>query len=148
MTQAAHKPTPAARTAAHSDKAAGHGRRTQVRDSGIHGKGVYAVRPIQAGERVLEYKGEIITWEEALEDHGFDVLQAGDASEALGLCASRPRRPDLFLLDIALPGPSGIELLETLRRRDDMRMLFKLAKDATPDDVRRAVKIIEALHND
>src|SRR3989338_3782939 len=38
MTQAAHKPTPAARTAAHSDKAAGHGRRTQVRDSGIHGK--------------------------------------------------------------------------------------------------------------
>ena len=29
-----------------------------------------------------------------------------------------------------------------------MKMLFKLAKDATPDDVRRAVKIIEALHND
>ena len=75
MTQAAHKPTPAARTAAHSDKAAGHGRRTQVRDSGIHGKGVYAVRPIQAGERVLEYKGEIITWEEALERHPHDPEQ-------------------------------------------------------------------------
>lgn len=40
------------------------------------------------------------------------------------------------------------ELLETLRRRDDMRMLFKLARDATPEDVRKAVKIIEALHND
>lgn len=40
------------------------------------------------------------------------------------------------------------ELLETLRTRDDMRMLFKLAKDATPDDVRSAVKIIEALRND
>ena len=40
------------------------------------------------------------------------------------------------------------ELLETLRNREDMKMLFKLAKDATPDDVRRAVKIIEALHND
>ena len=40
------------------------------------------------------------------------------------------------------------ELLETLRSRDDMRMLFKLAKDATPDDVRKAVKIIEALYND
>ncbi len=75
MTQAAHKPTPAARTAAHSDKAAGQGRRTQVRDSGIHGKGVYAVRPIQAGERVLEYKGEIITWEEALERHPHDPEQ-------------------------------------------------------------------------
>lgn len=40
------------------------------------------------------------------------------------------------------------ELLEALRTREDMRMLFKLAKDATPDDVRSAVKIIEALRND
>ena len=37
------------------------------------------------------------------------------------------------------------ELLEELRNREDMRMLFKLAKDASPDDVRQAVKIIEAL---
>lgn len=75
MTQAAHKPTPAARTAAHSDPASDTGRRTQVRDSGIHGKGVYAVRPIHAGERVLEYKGEIITWEEALDRHPHDPEQ-------------------------------------------------------------------------
>lgn len=76
MTQAAHKPTPAARTATHTEKASGQGgRRTQVRDSGIHGKGVYAVRSIQAGERVLEYKGEIITWEEALERHPHDPDQ-------------------------------------------------------------------------
>ena len=75
MTQAAHKPTPAARTAAHSDMASSTGRRTQVRDSGIHGKGVYAVRPIKAGERVLEYKGEIITWEEALDRHPHDPKQ-------------------------------------------------------------------------
>ena len=40
------------------------------------------------------------------------------------------------------------ELLETLRVREDMRMLFKLAKDATPKDVRSAVKIIEALRHD
>jgi len=38
------------------------GRRTQVRKSNVHGKGVYAVRPIKAGEMVLEYKGKIITW--------------------------------------------------------------------------------------
>ena len=37
------------------------------------------------------------------------------------------------------------ELLEDLRNREDMRMLFRLAKGATPDDVRQAVKIIEAL---
>ena len=40
------------------------------------------------------------------------------------------------------------ELLETLRNREDMRMLFKLARDATPADVKKAVKIIEALRDD
>ena len=36
-------------------------------------------------------------------------------------------------------------LLTSLREREDMRMLFKLAQDASPEDVRQAVKIIEAL---
>ena len=37
------------------------------------------------------------------------------------------------------------EILTEMRSRSDMRMLFKVAKDATPEDVRQAVKIIEAL---
>ena len=40
------------------------------------------------------------------------------------------------------------ELLTSLREREDMRMLFKLAQDASPEDVRQAVKIIEALRRD
>lgn len=40
------------------------------------------------------------------------------------------------------------ELLTALREREDMRMLFKLARNASPDDVRQAVKIIEALRRD
>ena len=40
------------------------------------------------------------------------------------------------------------QLLTSLREREDMRMLFKLAKDASPEDVRQAVKIIEALRRD
>jgi SET domain-containing protein len=52
-----------------------NGRRTQVRASGVHGKGVYAVRPIRAGEKVLEYKGEIITWRKALTRHPHDPNQ-------------------------------------------------------------------------
>lgn len=47
-------------------------RRIQVRLSGVHGKGVYALRPIKAGERVIEYKGEIISWPEALRRHPHD----------------------------------------------------------------------------
>ena len=37
------------------------------------------------------------------------------------------------------------EYLEYLRTRPEMRMLFKLSKDATKEDVEQAVKIIEAL---
>src|SRR5512145_1410482 len=50
-------------------------RRTEVRPSGVHGKGVYAVRPIREGEAVLEYKGEIITWRQALKRHPHDPDQ-------------------------------------------------------------------------
>lgn len=43
------------------------------------------------------------------------------------------------------PDDELMALLTTLREREDIRMLFKLAKDASPEDVRQAVKIIEAL---
>lgn len=75
MTQAKTKNQPAARKAASRGEAPGAGRRTQVRESGIHGKGVYAIRPLHAGDTVLEYKGEIITWEEALDRHPHDPEQ-------------------------------------------------------------------------
>ena len=47
-------------------------RRIQVRKSDVHGKGVFALRPIAAGERIIEYKGEVITWPEALRRHPHD----------------------------------------------------------------------------
>lgn len=47
-------------------------RRIQVRRSGVHGKGVFALRRIAAGERIIEYKGEIISWPEALRRHPHD----------------------------------------------------------------------------
>ena len=37
------------------------------------------------------------------------------------------------------------EYLEALKNRSEMRMLFNLAKNASKEDVERAVKIIEAL---
>ena len=48
------------------------GRRIQVRKSGVHGKGVFALQPIAKGERIIEYKGEIIGWPEALRRHPHD----------------------------------------------------------------------------
>ncbi|MGC4062836.1 MAG: SET domain-containing protein [Aquabacterium sp.] len=75
MTQAAPKSQPAARTATLHQPVPDKGRRTQVRDSGVHGKGVFVVRPIEAGTTVLEYKGEIISWQEALDRHPHDPEQ-------------------------------------------------------------------------
>ena len=40
-------------------------RRFSVRNSPIHGRGVFALRHIPKGARVIEYKGELITDEEA-----------------------------------------------------------------------------------
>lgn len=48
-------------------------RRIQVRLSGVHGKGVFALRPIKAGSRLIEYTGEIIPWPEALRRHPHDA---------------------------------------------------------------------------
>jgi SET domain-containing protein len=67
----------AARTAHHVDQLAdpGHrrsGRRIQARKSGVHGRGVFAVAEIAAGERIVEYKGEVISWKEALRRHPHD----------------------------------------------------------------------------
>lgn len=41
--------------------------------------------------------------------------------------------------------PELTEYLETLRTRPEMRMLFSASKDATKEDVEKAVAIIEAL---
>ena len=38
--------------------------RIVVKNSRIHGRGVYAGRKLAKGERVIEYKGELITWKE------------------------------------------------------------------------------------
>ena len=60
------KPTPQA------PKALPTGRRIQVRRSGVHGKGVFALRALAAGEPIIEYTGERITWKEALRRHPHD----------------------------------------------------------------------------
>jgi len=62
--------TPAARPAGKARARAG--RRIQVRRSGVHGKGVFALVPIPKGTRIIEYVGEIVTWPEAQRRHPHD----------------------------------------------------------------------------
>jgi len=58
---------PGARPA--STAARSRGPRIQVRRSGVHGRGVYAIRPIAKGEVIIEYKGQMITWRQAEARH-------------------------------------------------------------------------------
>ena len=47
-------------------------RRIQTRRSGVHGKGVFALTDLAEGETLIEYTGEIISWEEAQRRHPHD----------------------------------------------------------------------------
>ncbi len=47
-------------------------RRIQVRRSGVHGKGVFALQDLAEGETIIEYVGEVITWDEAQDRHPHD----------------------------------------------------------------------------
>lgn len=62
----------------------------RVRKSAIHGRGVFAVWPILKGTRLVEYKGERITWEEAERRYPKDpvpyhtfLFEIGDGSYCL-----------------------------------------------------------------
>jgi uncharacterized protein len=48
------------------------GARIQTRRSGVHGKGVFALQNLAEGEVLIEYVGEIISWDEALRRHPHD----------------------------------------------------------------------------
>lgn len=70
-----------------------------------------------------------------LSRQGFGVSRASTGAEALRL--ARKMRPDLILLDIMLPGESGIEVCERIRERDDGVVIVMItAKDAEEDKVR------------
>lgn len=56
----------------HSSVKKSASRRIQVRQSGVHGKGVFALQDIAKGETVIEYIGEIISAQEAEDRHPHD----------------------------------------------------------------------------
>jgi len=99
-----------------------------------------------------------------LSDTGFDIV--GEASEGQGAVDLVLReRPDVVLLDITMPGMSGVEVARVLRERGSVTRVLMLSvhddttyvleavrkgahgyvrKDTTPADLRAAVRAVHA----
>lgn len=75
--------------------------------------------PAKGGETILLVEDNVAIREAAahiLRESGYSILEAGDGREALDV-ARKTRKPiDLLLADIAMPGMSGRELAQKLRR--------------------------------
>ena len=57
----------------------------------------------------------------SLKDQGYLLLEATDGNDALKLALKE--RPDLIIMDIQLPGMSGIEITRKLRERPDFQQV-------------------------
>ena len=65
--------------------------------------------------------------------HGFDVSVVGSGEEALDEITLR--RPDLMILDLGLPGMSGLEVCKRVRALSNLPIIVLSAKDAERDKV-------------
>jgi DNA-binding response OmpR family regulator len=71
---------------------------------------------------------------ELLQRAGFEVLEEANGRAALRVFHAS--RPDLVVLDVAMPELSGWETLERIRELSDVPVLMLTAKDAEADRVR------------
>ena len=74
-----------------------------------------------------------------LADHGYRASVAEDAETALARLPDEP--PDLVLLDVNLPGMSGIDALEKIRARGDDPPVVVMSGQATVDSAVKATKL-------
>jgi two-component system KDP operon response regulator KdpE len=68
-----------------------------------------------------------------LSSHGYVISEAKTGEEALELAAKQ--RPDLFLLDVNMPGMGGIETCRELRRGSDAPIIMLTVRNAERDKV-------------
>ena len=72
---------------------------------------------------------------------GFEVLLAADGEK--GFKMARDKRPDLILLDIILPGMSGLDILKELKESEETKNIkvVMLTNFGTDENVSRATEL-------
>ena len=73
------------------------------------------------------------TLSNALRDVGYEVLSASSAEGGEALLESRTGSVDLMLLDVKLPGRSGLDLLEQQRRQGYVGSAIVMTAFDSPD---------------
>ena len=83
---------------------------------------VNADRPLRKKVLIVEDNDlNMKLFNDLLVAHGYGTLQTKDGVEALELI--REHRPDLILMDIQLPEVSGIEVMQWIKKDDNLRMI-------------------------
>jgi DNA-binding response OmpR family regulator len=70
----------------------------------------------------------------ALRQAGYLAIEAGDGGEAI--TAFEREQPDLVILDVNLPGPSGFEVLRHIRTQARTPVMLLTVRGAEEDEVR------------
>src|SRR5213594_3624674 len=63
--------------------------RIEVRESGVHGHGVYAMQSISKGTRIIEYTGQRVSWEAAPNDEDDPNSEAVEEDDRIFIDAMR-----------------------------------------------------------
>jgi two-component system cell cycle response regulator DivK len=71
---------------------------------------------------------DIRLFDDLLTEHGYNVIKTGNGGDVVEF--ARDYRPDLILIDIQLPGISGLDALELLRRDPETRKIPAIAVTA------------------
>ena len=71
-----------------------------------------------------------------LDAHGYTTLATNDGREALPIV--REHRPDLILMDLQLPGVSGLEIIKLIKEDADLKSIpvVTITADATTWDAK------------
>jgi len=95
-----------------------------------------------AREKILVLDDErLVRWSlrQKCEEWGYQVIEA-ETGEA-GLKLAQNESPDLVLLDVRLPGISGIEVLEQLKKSEGAPGVIMITADPQLEDVKIAIKL-------
>ncbi len=90
----------------------------------------------KSGARILVVDDEIEilrALQRSLTAHGFEVFTASTGEE--GLDSIPHYRPDLMLLDLGLPGMSGLEVCKRVRAQSNLPIIVLSVKDTERDKV-------------